>query len=203
MLLLKVWTDWHTTWTGTWDISPFLHTYYRSLQALSTRLAHAKFTDSPSHRKLGLSGKCISKKKNHNKTSFSKAPWTFPCGPILAARCCGCCSTEALKAAPSFPPAMPGSNKASIGFLWGWICFLISFYLLFPWCLLHQKFFLLWHFSSAEKLHIIPGSDQYSWTPALPQHCSHRGWRHTVRHPPRALMVWVQFSPCSFANPDD
>lgn len=62
-LCWRAWRDWHTTLTGTWDIYPFLHTCHRSLQAPSVCLAHAKFTDNPSQRKLGLPVNCISKNK--------------------------------------------------------------------------------------------------------------------------------------------
>lgn len=133
-LCWRAWRDWHTTLTGTWDIYPFLHTCYRSLQASSVCLAHAKFTDNPSQRKLGLPVNCISK----NKIKLTKLHFLqkhhnhFLVIPYWLLIAVAAVLQKPSKLLPPFPPAMLGSNMASMGFLWGWICFLISFYLFVP-----------------------------------------------------------------------
>lgn len=77
-----------------------------------------------------------------------------------------------------------GINRVSVGV--NMLSHLLSF---FPLVFAPSEFFPLMAFQFS-KLYIIPASDHYSCIPVLPQHCSNRGWRHTVRHPPGLTGLW-------------
>lgn len=102
------------------------------------------------------------------------------------------------------PSAMPRSNMASTGFLWGWKRFLIFFkFFLSPAACSIISFFLGLPFWSS-KLHIISAPQSCS-QPALPQHLTHRGWMNTQSSPQGLTGLWGGYntSPCSFASPVD
>lgn len=131
-LCWRAWRDWHTTLTGTWDIHLLLHTCYRSLQAPSRCLAHAKFTDNCSQRKLGLPVNCISKNKiKLTKLHFQMHHKHFLVVPYWLLLVVAAVLQEPSKLLPlstSHAWEQHGTNR----FVWGWKCFLISFHLFVP-----------------------------------------------------------------------